>query len=618
MKIATTLFLFVVVGCTWRVTLGTCVFESDFGFVLNCAFKKSSIFRVRNLGGIKGHVSVAGVFGIVRKNELTLHPDKEYLTGLTVGDELRFTESLSNVESERRRSVQAGKGGLTVGSSNLATNRNDNQHSPRQVVVPPFKPLPAGMSRPMSQQPERQRLVVQQNSTALRTVAAPALGTQEETIRYQQEQMQQEAKLKQQQKLQQEALALQVLKQQRQQQQEAMRQQHLQKMQQQHKQQQLARQQQQQQKQQMMAQQQQQVLAMQSKRIQAAIAAAAATTIKPPSIVPTSASLANMVQADHLKPVSSAITSVASSSSSNGLPPFIAMPQSSARITDRISNSGTLLDDSDNEVSKDDYNQLPLPGEEAASSVNKMTLLSLQPIATVESAHSLPLQQNEKRQSLPASLPSLAPIQGMETSLKALAEASNITLEALEAAILLRQQQLMQKQQGPLTSSSTTTTTTTVSPVVKNKYVNSGATKVMNAPREYYPVGYDKNFDDNFASRVDLPDTSFYCGDQKHFPGLYADEDLGCMVFHVCALTDDGLIMKSFLCPESTLFDQTILKCNWWFYVDCPASKSLYDSNIPISKSYQLMKALAFFSAYKSHDNSTVSAKEDDSNLAKT
>ena len=58
----------------------------------------------------------------------------------------------------------------------------------------------------------------------------------------------------------------------------------------------------------------------------------------------------------------------------------------------------------------------------------------------------------------------------------------------------------------------------------------SGTTKVMNAPREYYPVGYDKNFDDNFASRVDLPDTSFYCGDQKHFPGLYADEDLGCMV----------------------------------------------------------------------------------------
>lgn len=102
-----------------------------------------------------------------------------------------------------------------------------------------------------------------------------------------------------------------------------------------------------------------------------------------------------------------------------------------------------------------------MPGEDAASSVNEMTLLSLQPVSS-ESSQSLPQQQNEKRQSLPSSLPSLEPIQGMETSLKALAEASNITLEALEAAILLRQQQLMQKQQGPSTTS--TTTTTTVSP----------------------------------------------------------------------------------------------------------------------------------------------------------
>ena len=52
----------------------------------------------------------------------------------------------------------------------------------------------------------------------------------------------------------------------------------------------------------------------------------------------------------------------------------------------------------------------------------------------------------------------------------------------------------------------------------------------MNAPKEYYPAGYDKNFDDNFKTKVDLPATSFHCGDQKHFPGLYADQDLGCMV----------------------------------------------------------------------------------------
>lgn len=103
--------------------------------------------------------------------------------------------------------------------------------------------------------------------------------------------------------------------------------------------------------------------------------------------------------------------------------------------------------------------QLPLPSDEMAASVNEMTLLSLQPIAAAETSQLLPLQQNEKQQSLPDSLPSLAPIQGMETSLKALAEASNITLEALEAAILLRQQQLLKKQQGLMTTSTTTTTT---------------------------------------------------------------------------------------------------------------------------------------------------------------
>ncbi|XP_016769206.1 uncharacterized protein LOC413560 isoform X2 [Apis mellifera] len=512
------------------------------------------------------------------------------VVGFSVGDELGFGQSLSNVEALKRRSVQTSR----IGSSsytNLASNRDDQrQHiqNTRQVV-PPFKPLPPGAARPIAQQPERQKLVVQQNSTVLRTIPAPSLSTTQQDL-LRQQQLMQEAKQKQQLKLQQEAFALQVLKQQRLQQQEAMRQQQLQKL---------------QQQKQMVAQQHkrhQQVVPMQMIRDQAStqmLAVAAAVPGKLPNIVAA------------IPPAGSIVEPETSKSTNDGLPPFISMPQSSAQLTDRISNNPAILEDSDNEVSKDDFSQLPLPGDEVASSVNEMTLLSLQPMPLQSAEFNKSQQQTDKRQSMPSSsslplsLPSLAPIQGMETSLKALAEASNITLEALEAAILLRQQQLMRKQQGP---STTSTTTTTMSPH-KNKY-NSGATKVMNAPREYYPMGYDKNFDDNFASRVDLPDTSFYCGDQKHFPGLYADEDLGCMVFHVCALTDDGLIMKSFLCPESTLFDQTILKCNWWFYVDCKASRSLYDSNIPISKSYQLMKALAFFSAYKNHDNSTISAQE--------
>lgn len=32
-----------------------CVLESDFGFSLNCNFKNSGLFRVRNLGGLKAH-----------------------------------------------------------------------------------------------------------------------------------------------------------------------------------------------------------------------------------------------------------------------------------------------------------------------------------------------------------------------------------------------------------------------------------------------------------------------------------------------------------------------------------------------------------------------------------
>ncbi|XP_055607966.1 uncharacterized protein LOC129755477 isoform X2 [Uranotaenia lowii] len=202
-----------------------------------------------------------------------------------------------------------------------------------------------------------------------------------------------------------------------------------------------------------------------------------------------------------------------------------------------------------------------------------------------------------------------------------LAAAANVSVEVIKEAIRVRKQEILaqqqyQKQQAAIvqaqiqaakkttltTPTTTTTTTTTQRP---RRYPTHNGHKVMNAPKEYYPVGYDKNFDDNFTSKVDLPYTTFNCGEQKHFPGLYGDEDLGCMVFHVCALTDDGLIMKSFLCPESTLFDQTILKCNWWFYVDCKNSKGLYDSNLPVSKSYQLMKALSFFSSnYKNPQSS--------------
>lgn len=144
-------------------------------------------------------------------------------------------------------------------------------------------------------------------------------------------------------------------------------------------------------------------------------------------------------------------------------------------------------------------------------------------------------------------------------SLFNVATANNVSVEQLALALRQRQQQTFYQTATEeittpmptttVTALPTTTTTTLPPPALtsayfsdepqtvakkiaikpyKSKYVTSQ--KVMNAPKEYYPVGYDKNFDDNFVSKVDLPDTTFSCGDQKHFPGLYGDEDLGCMV----------------------------------------------------------------------------------------
>lgn len=44
--------------------------------------------------------------------------------------------------------------------------------------------------------------------------------------------------------------------------------------------------------------------------------------------------------------------------SNSGLPAFVAIPQSLSELTNRISNSPTLLVDSVNEVSKDELNQV--------------------------------------------------------------------------------------------------------------------------------------------------------------------------------------------------------------------------------------------------------------------
>lgn len=46
----------------------TCVLESDFGFIVNCNFKKSSLFRVRNLGGVKAHFGLGNLYDTLLKS----------------------------------------------------------------------------------------------------------------------------------------------------------------------------------------------------------------------------------------------------------------------------------------------------------------------------------------------------------------------------------------------------------------------------------------------------------------------------------------------------------------------------------------------------------------------
>lgn len=166
-----------------------------------------------------------------------------------------------------------------------------------------------------------------------------------------------------------------------------------------------------------------------------------------------------------------------------------------------------------------------------------------------------------KKQQQPDVSPMSNEVEPSMMSLFNVAAANNVSVEQLALALRHQQQHRMPAMPfygdntgsiatGPITTTTTTTaaatplpTTPTMSPYFtdepsvpkkipikshKSKY--STSQKVMNAPQEYYPVGYEKNFDDHFVSKVDLPDTTFSCGDQKHFPGLYGDEDLGCMV----------------------------------------------------------------------------------------
>ncbi|XP_053615580.1 uncharacterized protein mtg isoform X2 [Plodia interpunctella] len=463
---------FFYIGCTLLLAVlidvvqSTCVLESDFGFKINCAFKKSGLFRVRNLGGLKAHASI----------------------GFSLGDELGFEQSLTNLDPSRRRSVNLRNGAPNIvgDATPRPAGKQEKRGKQNRIMMRPMAPA----SRPNQAAMDKLSTLHRRIPSTMQPIVVPSAEPPKTISRI-------------------------------------------------------------------------------STGSGQGITLAKPVPMGVPPFKP-------------LPPKEDTLKVVPIAAAANKVYTPLQIPQSKGpglAYQNPVPKQVHDIANAYNTKKIDDYNTITGYGDDTTLKFNK---------------------------------------EDINSKIAEIARAGNISMEAVEAAIALRQQQLLNKYANFEVPSSTTTTTTTttttekpvvfqaqpepeivVSSIVQKPKRNPTIGKVMNAPREYYPVGYEKNFDDQFQSKVDLPETMFHCGDQKYFPGLYGDESLGCMVFHVCALTDDGLVMKSFLCPESTLFDQTILKCNWWFYVDCKNTRRLYDTNIPVSKSYQLMKALTFFSSYK-------------------
>lgn len=67
-----------------------------------------------------------------------------------------------------------------------------------------------------------------------------------------------------------------------------------------------------------------------------------------------------------------------------------------------------------------------------------------------------------------------------------------------------------------------------------------------------------------------VPKTSFDCRNYEQ-SGFYADVESDCQAYHSCHKGRGG--RHTFLCPNGTLFSQELLTCDWWYNVECSASK---------------------------------------------
>lgn len=70
-----------------------------------------------------------------------------------------------------------------------------------------------------------------------------------------------------------------------------------------------------------------------------------------------------------------------------------------------------------------------------------------------------------------------------------------------------------------------------------------------------------------FPNYAQIPQTSFQCPQQ---PGFYADVAAQCQVFHRCDINGN---QTSYLCVNTTVFNQITLVCDYFFNVDCQGSQ---------------------------------------------
>ncbi|XP_014223690.1 uncharacterized protein LOC106650276 [Trichogramma pretiosum] len=92
--------------------------------------------------------------------------------------------------------------------------------------------------------------------------------------------------------------------------------------------------------------------------------------------------------------------------------------------------------------------------------------------------------------------------------------------------------------------------------------------KIPGIPWQDYPLYHE------------IPQTSFSCAHVPAVPGMYANVETGCQVYHVCHDGREGDQGAAFLCANGTIFNQKEFACDWWYNVDCGSAPRLYELNL--------------------------------------